>query len=237
MKGKKSALIYCDLIHTVEKLDEKTAGLLFKHFLRYINDQDPKTDNLLVEIAFEPIKQSLKRDLKTWENKTESRSKSGQIGNLKRYYPDIYKDLMSEKITFEEAVKLAKDSKASQPVAKLAVSDSVSVSDSDSVTDNVIPLIKETKFIFKKALLEYGFEKDLVEDWLKVRKTKKATNTKTAFNGFIKEVEKTTVKINPNEILKICIEKSWGGFKAEWITPQGNHFNNNTNKPATHREI
>jgi hypothetical protein len=153
MKGKKSALIYCDLIHTVEKLDDNSAGQLFKHFLRYINDQEPETDNLLVEIAFEPIKQSLKRDLKNWESKTESRSKSGQIGNLKRYYPDIYKQFIDKKITFEESQKLAKDSKASQPVAKLA--DSVSVSVNDSVNVKVIKTILIREAEFKNSLRPY----------------------------------------------------------------------------------
>lgn len=225
MKGKKSVLLHCDIIHTIEKLDDENAGLLFKHYLRYVNDQEPEAPNLLVEIAFEGIKQTLKRDLKSWEKTTESRSKAGQIGNLKRYNPDVYNDFINNKITFEEAIILAKDCKGSQDVAKLAVN----VNDNVKVKDKVInnnTIKKETKFIFKKSLLEYGFEKDLVEDWLKVRKTKKATNTKTAFNGFIKEIEKISLKYNPNEILKICIEKSWSGFKSEWLN-KNNNFNNN----------
>ena len=54
------------------------AGELFKHVLMYVNDQDPETDDLLVQIAFEPIKNQLKRDLKKWEQLREKRSQAGK---------------------------------------------------------------------------------------------------------------------------------------------------------------
>jgi len=60
---KNSFLLYCDVIHTVEKMKDVDAGALLKHILRYVNDKHPVTDNSIVEIAFEPIRQSLKRDL------------------------------------------------------------------------------------------------------------------------------------------------------------------------------
>jgi hypothetical protein len=65
---KKSFLLYCDLIHTVEQLTDEQAGHLFKHVLRYVNDEEPQTDNVITRIAFEPIKQSLKRDLQKYED-------------------------------------------------------------------------------------------------------------------------------------------------------------------------
>lgn len=89
--------------------------------------------------------------------------------------------------------------------------------------DNIL-LEKETKYNiadFKNDLLNYGFKENLIDDWLKVRKTKKASNTKTALNGFIKQIE-----LNGNEknyILEQCVVNSWGGFKSEWLiknTPQ-----------------
>jgi hypothetical protein len=66
-ENKKSVLLYCDLIHTVEKLSDDNAGLLFKHFLRYVNDKNPDSPSELIDLVFEPIKQQLKRDLKEWE--------------------------------------------------------------------------------------------------------------------------------------------------------------------------
>jgi hypothetical protein len=41
-KNKKSFVLYCDLIHTIEKLSNEQAGELFKHILRYVNDKDPE---------------------------------------------------------------------------------------------------------------------------------------------------------------------------------------------------
>jgi hypothetical protein len=70
------------------------------------------------------------------------------------------------------------------------------------------------KFSFYQSLLNYGFKKELVSDWLKVRKTKKATNTETAFQNFIKEIEKRNLNIN--EILEFIVIKNWSSFKWTW---------------------
>ena len=77
--------------------------------------------------------------------------------------------------------------------------------------------VKEKKevFNFRKELINLGFEKELVEDWLKVRKTKKATNTKTALKSFINEIKKTNQ--DKNKILQLCVERSWSGFKASYF--------------------
>lgn len=81
---KKSFLLYTDLIKTVEKLPVEKQAALFMHILQYVNDQDPQTDDLLVEIAFEPIKQQLKRDLVKYEGVREKRSAAGRASADKR---------------------------------------------------------------------------------------------------------------------------------------------------------
>ena len=70
-EDKKSFLLYVDLIHTVKKLPKEKIGDLFLTILEYVNDMNPTVDDILVEIAFEPIKQQLKRDLRQWEEKIE----------------------------------------------------------------------------------------------------------------------------------------------------------------------
>jgi hypothetical protein len=77
-ENKKGFLLYCDLIHTVEKLNDEQAGKLFKHVLDYVNDLNPVTEDLLTQVCFEPIKQSLKRDLKKWEKQHEQRIAAGK---------------------------------------------------------------------------------------------------------------------------------------------------------------
>jgi hypothetical protein len=118
-KDKKSVLLYCDIIHTVEQLDDADAGLLFKHYLRYINDQNPEPPSKLIKIVFEPIKQNLKRDLKKWEDTLESRSIAGKAGASARWQ------------------NMASDGKRIEGMAKIAVKDTVIVNVTDTVNDNV----------------------------------------------------------------------------------------------------
>jgi len=81
---------------------------------------------------------------------------------------------------------------------------------------------KPKKFNFKNSLIEYGFNESLVDDWMKVRKTKKATNTETAFNLFINEIEKRDC--NLNEIMAYIVAKSWKGFSWDWIDNERKSF-------------
>ena len=64
---KKSALIYTDWITIFEELDDCEAGQLIKHFMRYVNDLNPDPPSRLIKLVFEPIRQSLKRDLIKYE--------------------------------------------------------------------------------------------------------------------------------------------------------------------------
>lgn len=82
--NKKGFILYADLLHTIEKMPVEKAGELFLHILRYVNDKDPKTNDLIIELTFEPIKQQLKRDLKHWESIREKRSFAGKESAKKR---------------------------------------------------------------------------------------------------------------------------------------------------------
>jgi uncharacterized phage protein (TIGR02220 family) len=77
-ENKKSFVLYGDLLHTVMQLPNDKAGLLFKHILSYVNDLEPVTKDIIVKIAFEPIKQQLKRDLKKYESKKKQWSEAGK---------------------------------------------------------------------------------------------------------------------------------------------------------------
>jgi len=85
---------------------------------------------------------------------------------------------------------------------------------------------KNNKFNFRSALLSYGFDSDLISEWIKVRKTKGGVNSEIAFNGFIREVELNGQ--DKNYILQKCVERSWGGFQSSWLTNQNNNDNTTT---------
>ena len=93
--------------------------------------------------------------------------------------------------------------------------------------ENRIEKEKNNKFDFKKSLLSFGFNSDLISEWLKIRKNKKLTNSEVAYKDFIKQVE-----INgqdKNYILEQCVIKSWGGFKSDWLPKQNIQSNVNNN--------
>jgi len=217
MKGKNSFILYTDIKSTVAKLVQQDkengtnyAGELFLHLLQYVDDENPKPPNFVVELAFEPIKQKLKKDLEEWLAKKGIRAEAGRAGGLARASKS------KQKQANVETVKQTQSNQA------------VNVNVNANVNGNV-PLEKETKFNFSKELIKYGIEKNLVDDWLVVRKTKKAANTETALKAIIKEIEKT--EMTANDIIQLCIERSWSGFKSEWIS-NVNKQNNGTDKPT-----
>lgn len=220
-ENKKGFILYADLIHTVSKLPNDKAGELLKHILSYVNDEKPQTDDLIIQLTFEPIKQQLKRDLKKYEDKKSKKSISGRLGNLKRWHYDLFVDYEASKITLDEAEEIASNRKVSHtddlqshPIANIAVNDKDNVTVKDTV--NVIDIKKEKKevFNFRKSLIDLGFDETLVVDWLKVRKTKKASNTQTAFSAIKNQVDFSDLNIN--QVLQMHVEKSWSGFKIKW---------------------
>ena len=70
-------------------------------------------------------------------------------------------------------------------------------------------------FNFRKAMLTEGFAPELVDEWLKIRKAKKAVNTERAFKAFVNQVQKTNQDINT--VLSIIVQKQWKGFEADWL--------------------
>lgn len=77
---------------------------------------------------------------------------------------------------------------------------------------------KGIRFDFKSALVQIGVSPAIAEDWLKVRKGKKATNTETAFKSIEREILKSGR--SADECITLAVENSWSGFKAEWLFNQ-----------------
>lgn len=84
--------------------------------------------------------------------------------------------------------------------------------DKKEVTKDIV--VSTPKFNFKNELLALGVNKDILKDWLTVRRKKKASNTETALEGFLTEVNKANITVA--EAVKVAAESSWSGFKANW---------------------
>jgi hypothetical protein len=146
-ENKKSILVYADWIDKFEELEDDEAGRLIKHFFRYVNDLNPEYPDRTTKLMFIDIKNTLKRDLDKWEDKSPQRSEKARIAGL----------------ASAEARKLKKQLDSTNELqvelnpTKSTVSVSVSVSDTVSESVNV----SENKNSSFKAILE----KD--EEWIK----------------------------------------------------------------------
>ena len=193
-EGKKSFVAYSDWYGMFKALPDEVAGKLIKHIFSYVNDENPTTEDFIINALFEQVKSTLKRDLKKWQEQQEQRKKAG---------------IRSAEVRKQNATLVNASSISSTDSVNVNVNDNVIVNDIVKENNNTA-----SPFSFFNSLINYGFDKNLVSDWLKVRKTKKATNTETSFNSFIKEIEKRNC--NLNEILEYIIVKNWSGFKWSW---------------------
>lgn len=106
----------------------------------------------------------------------------------------------------------------------------------NNIKDNISPTEiinkeKDVRFDFKKSLLEIGVSPQVAEDWLKVRKAKKVANTETAFKRIQKEIELSG--LSADECITIAVERSWQGFKAEWL----NNYQRQSQRPTRTRPV
>lgn len=140
-ENKKSVIVYAEWIDSFEDLTDAEAGVLIKHFFKYINDKNPVLEDRLLLAHWKFIERSLKRDLQKWDVIREKRSlagkKSAEIKALNKAQQS------STKSTSVESVQ--QDSTKST----VNVNGNVNVNVNGDVNENVndILLEKETKDI------------------------------------------------------------------------------------------
>jgi hypothetical protein len=205
-ENKKSFVLYSDQRSLIDLLSDEQAGKLLKHIFAYVNDENPMTDDKLMLIAFEPIKQQLKRDLVRWEQTKEGRSKAGKAS--------------------AEAKKNQQSSTNSTNVnfvQQSSTNSTVNVNDNDNVNVNDILLKKETKKVSnnsKANTLIFPFpEYDFETEWNKW-KDYKLIQHKFKYKSIIAEgmsLNKLILLSNNNfdtavKIINQSIENGWKGF-------------------------
>jgi hypothetical protein len=90
-------------------------------------------------------------------------------------------------------------------------------SDTDTDTDK--------KTYTPRALLEAeNIPKQLIDDWLKIRKEKRQPLTITSLKSTKREAIKA--KLSLVEVIEICCEKSWAGFNASYLNNQSEKNDN-----------
>jgi len=146
-KDKKSFLLYCDQQGVFNKLPDEIAGKLIKHIFAYVNDENPPCDDLLLTIAFEPIKTQLKRDLRKYDEYIDKQKFNGAKGGRPK----------KEEITQITQPFFQEPKKA----------DNVNVTDNDNVKDIKVKrdvFIKPSIVEIKNYMTEIGMN-DVSEKW------------------------------------------------------------------------
>jgi hypothetical protein len=136
-KDKKSVLIYVDWISIFDELSDEEAGKLVKHLFRYVNDRNPEAPDRLTKLLFEPIKQTLKRDLVNYQTTCDKNKENALIrwNKLHAVASDGIKD-----------------------DAKHADSDNDSDNDSDIDNDSDKEKKKKTKYTEFVSMLEKEYD-------------------------------------------------------------------------------
>jgi len=132
-EDKKGFILYADQKDLFTQLPNDKAGELIKHIFAYVNDEHPETDDLIINIAFTPIKKQFKRDLEKWEQTREGRSKAGKASAEARR---IKKE---QELTNSTNVKSVEQNPTNPTVND-------NDNDNDNVKDNVINKQKEIYF-------------------------------------------------------------------------------------------
>ena len=213
-KNKKSFILYTDIKATVDKLSDEYAGKLFKHILAYVNDENPTTSDLLLEIAFEPVKQQFKRDLQKWEDIKSKRSDAGKASAEKR------KQQKQQVLTHVNK----RQQTSTNPTVN--VNDNVSVN--VSVNDNVINKEKN----IKKEKLIYPFDtesfKNSIEIWKQYKQDQHRFRFKTLLSeqAFLKQISKDfNSELEVTEAIEYSMAQGYKGiFKPN--KPQNNGSKN-----------
>jgi len=207
---KKSFLLYCDLKHTIDKLPDETAGKLLKLILDYANGDFNEPNDLLLQVVFEPIKQSLIRDLEKYDAKVIRNRENGSKGGRpsKEDNPQKPTGLINNPLK-----------------AKKADSDS----DSDSVSDNgnereivkvknnkepksisdFVKLIESEKYLGIDVSLNATFI-----NYIQMRINMKKIPTKNAVELLTKKLRELS-KANKDVAIKILensIQNNWVGI-------------------------
>ena len=183
-KDKKSFIAYCDWGDIFNTLPDDKAGQLAKHLFSYVNDENPVTDDLVVNVSFASIKSSLKRDLKKYESYVKKQSDNGKKGGRP---------------------KKPTDSEKTQPFfEKPKKADSVSDSVSDSVNNNSY---LNRVYFEKSKKVDEAFK-----DYLKLRKKCKYTMTDRAVNSLIKKLRELSGS-NENKAIELIDNAILGKWK------------------------
>jgi hypothetical protein len=210
-ENKKSFVLYCDLLTSINHLTNEEKGILFQHLLEYVNDMNPILEDRLLITAWKPIEIQLKRDLIKFEEVREKRSEAGKKSAEVRSVKNKSTNLTSVKhrstnptdnVNENDNVLLSKDNndknggwekviglfpptKQNGVIEAAMVWNSLEQKQKQSVMRHLNPYIKNTEPRFMKQIGNY-FNERLWENM----KSKPSTKIKMLDYNFIEWIQK-----------------------------------------------
>ena len=147
-KDKKSFIVYVDWKVTFDALPDADAGKLIKHLFAYVNDENPKTEDVLINAVFANIKQTLKRDLRKYEGIIVKRAETGRSGGIASG-----KARRTETITDEPTASETKQIEPNASIPKQIEHGTVTVND-NGINNNIINPVKKSKNDFLDQIIQ-----------------------------------------------------------------------------------
>ena len=120
------------------------------------------------------------------------------------------KDSNYETLRSEIVVMLRSDTTSLATVATITTTDT----DTDTDTEYKELKTKAQKIPSELSAMFANVDKQVEEDFRKIRKDKKLAITLTAMRKA--EIEASKAGLTFAEMVKVCAENGWGGFKAQW---------------------
>lgn len=248
-EDKKSFVAYADWQSQFNLLSDDEAGRLIKHLFSYVNDESPEfsaSDRLLI-MAFEPIKNQLKRDLKKYETIKKRRSEAGKKSAEIRAKSV---DQESTNLTSDDFVKQEPTNPTVNDIVNGTDTVNVNGTDTVTVTDNDLKGLlgaeaqKKSKADFEQDKIpkkpdkvekekssaekeKFGkpeFRQALIDAGVEEQHAddwiKVRTAKRAAFTLTVIESLFKECEANNFKIkdaVRISAEQSWQGFKYAWI--------------------
>ena len=227
-------LFYADWLNVIRDLPSEVQLEIYQAITEYAINGNLIELKPLAKVAFGFVKQTIDRDTQKYISISEKRSEAGKRGGRRLKNNELEESNEKQK----KQLLSGKSKKSNCPL-----NDNDNVNDNDfsflekkkqksarvdfsEEEKNNQPLSdqKETSpqgsaapppFNFRQAMLSAGFAADLTEDWLRIRKIKKAVNSERAFKIFLEQVQRTGQ--DKNTILALVVQKQWKGFEASWV--------------------
>ena len=230
---KETFLFYADWLNVIRDLPSEVQLEVYQAIAEYAIYGNLIELKPLAKVAFGFVKQTIDRDTQKYISISEKRSEAGKKGGrrlkdneLEESNEKQKKQLLSEKSKKSNCPLNDNDNVNDNDISFLEKKKQKSASVDFDEEKNNQPLSdqKETSpqgsaapppFNFRQAMLSAGFAADLTDDWLRIRKTKKAVNSERAFKIFLEQVQRTGR--DKNEILTLVVQKQWKGFESNWV--------------------